>query len=55
MFLRTFGRGRPPNNTFVDVDDDDEDDDDDDDGDNDDEDEGEENIVVARHDVIGPS
>jgi hypothetical protein len=54
MFLRTFGRGRPPNNTFVDVDDDDEDDDDDD-GDNDDEDEGEENIVVARHDVIGPS
>jgi hypothetical protein len=33
----------------------DDDDADDDDGDDDNEDEGEENIVAARHDVIGPS
>jgi hypothetical protein len=35
---------------FADVDDDD-----DDDGDDEDDDEGEDNVMAARHDVIGPS
>jgi hypothetical protein len=40
---------RSTRDTFTDVDDDDDDDDDEDD------DQGEENVVVASHDVIGPS